>query len=66
MAMIVAGFTGGEAEELRRAMGFKRSEQRMGEIEQKLRAGITRTGITGKAQDDIVRAITSFAPLRLP
>ena len=30
MAMIAAGFTGGEAEELRRAMGFKRSEKRMG------------------------------------
>ena len=29
MAMIAAGFTGGEAEELRRAMGFKRSEKRM-------------------------------------
>ncbi len=39
MAMIAAGFTGGEAEELRRAMGFKRSEERMREIEVKLRAG---------------------------
>ena len=27
MAMIAAGFTGGEAEELRRAFGFKRSER---------------------------------------
>src|SRR4029077_50118 len=41
MAMIVANFTGGEAEELRRAMGFKRSEKRMKEIEIKLRAGMT-------------------------
>jgi error-prone DNA polymerase len=32
MAMIAAGFTGGEAEELRRAMGFKRSEKRMADI----------------------------------
>ena len=52
MAMIAAGFTGGEAEELRRAMGFKRSEKRMGEIEVKLRAGMARNGITGEAQDD--------------
>src|SRR6266516_2075812 len=37
MAMVAAGFTGGEAEELRRAMGFKRSEQRMHEVEVKLR-----------------------------
>src|SRR5664279_5616882 len=28
IAMVAAGFTGGQAEELRRAMGFKRSEQR--------------------------------------
>jgi error-prone DNA polymerase len=33
MAMIAAGFTGGEAEELRRAFGFKRSEARMKDIE---------------------------------
>ena len=39
MAMIAAGFTGGEAEELRRAFGFKRSEKRMTEIEIKLRRG---------------------------
>ncbi len=30
IAMTVAGFTGGEAEELRRAMGFKRSQQAHG------------------------------------
>ena len=47
MAMIAAGFTGGEAEELRRAMGFKRSEKRMREIEVKLRAGMERNGIAG-------------------
>ena len=54
MAMIAAGFTGGEAEELRRAMGFKRSEARMKEIEKKLRAGMERNGITGAAEDEIV------------
>ena len=43
IAMIAANFTGGEAEELRRAMGFKRSEARMREIETRLRAGMTRT-----------------------
>ena len=41
IAMVVADFTGGEAEELRRAMGFKRSEERMQEIEAKLRSGMT-------------------------
>src|SRR5262249_50469162 len=54
MAMIAAGFTGGEAEELRRAFGFKRSEARMKDIETKLRAGMEKNGITGETQDRIV------------
>ncbi|HXM43576.1 MAG TPA: error-prone DNA polymerase [Bryobacteraceae bacterium] len=66
MAMIVAGFTGGQAEELRRAMGFKRSEKRMKEIEAKLRAGMDRNGISGAVQDQIVLSITSFALYGFP
>src|SRR5207247_418488 len=66
MAMVVAGFTGGEAEELRRAMGFKRSEKRMGEIEVKLRAGMTRNGIAEEAQQRIIQSITSFALYGFP
>jgi error-prone DNA polymerase len=66
MAMIVAGFTGGEAEELRRAMGFKRSAKRMGEIEVKLRAGMTRNGIAEEAQQRIIQSITSFALYGFP
>ena len=48
MAMICADFSGGEAEELRRAFGFKRSEARMKEIEIKLRRGMARNGIYSK------------------
>jgi len=66
MAMIAAGFTGGEAEELRRAFGFKRSEKRMGGIEVKLRAGMDRNGITGAAQEEILQSITSFALYGFP
>src|SRR5208337_4190672 len=66
MAMIAAGFTGGQAEELRRAMGFKRSQKRMAEIEIKLRAGMARNGIVGQVQDDVVRSITSFALYGFP
>jgi error-prone DNA polymerase len=66
MAMIAAGFSGGEAEELRRAFGFKRSERRMREVEVKLRAGMARQGITGEAAEEIVRAITSFALYGFP
>ena len=66
MAMIVANFSGGEAEELRRAMGFKRSEKRMKDIEVRLRNGMARNGITGETQDRIVQSITSFALYGFP
>jgi error-prone DNA polymerase len=66
MAMIAAGFTGGEAEELRRAMGFKRSEKRMKDIEQKLRRGMEKKGLTGEVQDTIVQSVTSFALYGFP
>jgi error-prone DNA polymerase len=66
MAMVCAGFTGGEAEELRRAFGFKRSEARMKAIEGKLRAGLAKKGIHGKTQDEIVLSISSFALYGFP
>ena len=66
MAMIAAGFSGGQAEELRRAFGFKRSERRMAEIETKLRAGMTANGIVGSTQDEIIQSITSFALYGFP
>ncbi|MCC6640064.1 MAG: error-prone DNA polymerase [Deltaproteobacteria bacterium] len=66
IAMTVAGFTGGEAEELRRAMGMKRSAARMAAIERKLRDGMRERGIEGEAQEEIVRGITSFALYGFP
>jgi len=66
MAMITAGFSGGEAEELRRAFGFKRSERRMKEVEVKLRQGMNQNGITGEVQDQIIHSITSFALYGFP
>jgi len=66
MAMLTAGFSGGQAEELRRAFGFKRAEARMSDVEIKLRDGMTRNGITGAQQDAIVKAITSFALYGFP
>jgi error-prone DNA polymerase len=66
IAMIAANFSGGEAEDLRRAMGFKRSQARMHEIEGKLRAGMTANGITPKAQEEIILSITSFALYGFP
>jgi error-prone DNA polymerase len=66
MAMITAGFSGGEAEELRRAFGFKRSERRMKEVEVKLREGMNKNGIKGDVQDQIIQSITSFALYGFP
>ncbi|MEK7771185.1 MAG: OB-fold nucleic acid binding domain-containing protein, partial [candidate division NC10 bacterium] len=66
MAMATAGFTGGEAEELRRAFGFKRSERAMKEVEVKLRAGMARNGIAGEQAEAIVRSITAFALYGFP
>ncbi len=66
IAMICAGFSGGEAEELRRAFGFKRSEARMKEIEVKLRRGMAINRIPQKTQDEIVQSITSFALYGFP
>ncbi|HEV2469942.1 MAG TPA: error-prone DNA polymerase [Candidatus Sulfotelmatobacter sp.] len=66
IAMVAANFTGGEAEDLRRAMGFKRSQARMREIEAKLRAGMTANGISLKAQEEIILSITSFALYGFP
>ena len=66
MAMIAAGFTGGEAEELRRAFGFKRSEARMKEVEIKLRRGMERNHIHPETQEKIVQSIVSFALYGFP
>jgi error-prone DNA polymerase len=66
MAMVAAGFSGGQADELRRAMGFKRSQQRMNTIEVDLRAGMNARGITGAAQEEIVQGIKSFALYGFP
>src|SRR5208282_1834085 len=66
MAMTAANFTGGEAEDLRRAMGFKRSESRMREIEVKLRHGMEQNGIGKETQEEIIMQITSFARYGFP
>jgi error-prone DNA polymerase len=66
MAMTVANFTGAEADELRRAVGMRRSWERMKNLESKLRAGMTANGIDEKTQDTIVQNISSFALYGFP
>ncbi len=66
IAMTVANFTGAEAEELRRAVGMRRSWERMKSLESKLRAGMTANGIDARTQDTIVQHISSFALYGFP
>ncbi len=66
IAMVAAGFTGGEAEELRRAMGFKRSAERMAAIEARLRRGMEERGVGEEAREQIVKSIVSFALYGFP
>ncbi|NQX00278.1 error-prone DNA polymerase, partial [bacterium] len=66
MAMAVAGFTGAEADELRRAMAFKRSDDRMERVTEKLRLRMTERGVTGEVQEKIIASIGSFALYGFP
>ncbi len=66
IAMTVADFSGAEAEELRRAVGMRRSWERMRNLEGKLRAGMAAKGIDATTQDTIVQQISSFALYGFP
>jgi error-prone DNA polymerase len=66
MAMTVANFTGAEAEELRRAVGMRRSWERMKNLEGKLQAGMTANGIDAAIQENIIQNISSFALYGFP
>lgn len=66
MAMTVAGFTGAEAEDLRRAVGMRRSWERMKNLEGRLRDGMTEKGIDAPTQETIIQNITSFALYGFP
>lgn len=66
MAMDIADFTGSQAEELRRAMGFKRPDRKLEKIEVNLRAGMTKNGIDEQTQDTIVKCVKAFANYGFP
>jgi error-prone DNA polymerase len=66
IAMIIANFTGGEAEELRRALGSRRSADKMRALELKLRNGMDQNGVGAGAQEEIIQAISSFALYGFP
>ena len=66
IAMVMADFSGDEAEELRRALSFHRSEERMQRVSVKLRTAMERKGVASDKIDKIIRAITSFALYGFP
>ena len=66
IAMVVGNFTGTEAEELRKAVGMRRSWKRMEELMVKLRKGMGDNGIAQDVQEVIVQSIQSFALYGFP
>src|SRR6185436_4515439 len=66
MAMVMADFSGGEAEELRRALSFHRSEEKMQRVEVKLREAMARNGVPPEIIERIVHAVGSFALYGFP
>jgi error-prone DNA polymerase len=66
IAMIMADFSGTEAEELRRALSFHRSVERMEKVSVKLRSAMERNGIAPEVIVKIIDAISSFALYGFP
>lgn len=66
MAMLIADFNGSEAEELRRAMSFHRSDERMAKVMAKLRAAMNAKGVPQEVQERVVLSIQSFALYGFP
>jgi error-prone DNA polymerase len=66
IAMVMADFSGDEAEELRRALSFHRSEERMNKVSIKLRAAMERNNVAADKIDKIIQSISSFALYGFP
>jgi error-prone DNA polymerase len=66
IAMVMADFSGDEAEELRRALSFHRSQERMNKVSVKLRAAMIRKNVAPEVIDKIIQSITSFALYGFP
>ncbi|MGC4805772.1 error-prone DNA polymerase [Micromonospora sp. DT233] len=66
LAIDLAGFDAAGADQLRRAMGAKRSVARMARLADRLYAGMAERGITGELADDVYRKLTAFASYGFP
>jgi len=66
IAIDVAGFTAADADELRQAMGSKRSHQRMERLKGRFYDGMSKRGITGDVADQIWDKLDAFANFGFP
>ena len=66
VAIAAAGFSAGDADTLRRAMGHKRSRERMAEICARLLEGMKQNGIPGDVAERIYNQINAFADYGFP
>ena len=66
MAIDVAGFSAGEADQLRQAMGSKRSREKMERLKARLDEGMAERGITGAVADEILVKMKAFANYGFP
>jgi error-prone DNA polymerase len=66
MAIDVAGFTPSEADQLRQAMGSKRSRQRMELLRQRLYDGMAERGVTGAVAEELFDKMAAFANYGFP
>ena len=66
MAIDVAGFSAGEADQLRQAMGSKRSRERMERLRARFYEGMADRGITGDIADQIFDKLAAFANFGFP
>ena len=66
VAIVLAGFTPAQADNMRRAMGFKRSHRKMQEVERDLVAGLAANGVAPDVADKVLQYLTAFANYGFP
>ncbi len=66
IGMVAANLTGGEAEELRKAMGGKRSQAIIAGMTARLHEGMTGNGITPEVQTEIMRVLSTVKEFMFP
>jgi len=66
VAVVLAGFTPAQADNMRRAMGFKRSHRKMEEVRKDLVRGLAANGVTPEVSEQVLKHLTAFANYGFP